>query len=275
MKPLQHHTLLYDTHCPLCAAYTKGFIRTGMLDENGRTSYEEGISRYGAYVDARRARNEIALLNTRDGSVIYGIDSLVAVLTHSCPPLRPVLSNALSRQLLQKLYALISFNRKVIAPSGNYTAQVCVPDFNLSYRIAFLLLALALICITAPRMLNGIPFPLTTGTAFITCVMSVGLQVMVLATTRPGQTLLFNYLGNLATLGLVTMLLLLPLCLLNRYVILPRPIPVSWLLAVMCCQFLLHRRRVRSIGAPVWLPYTWILFTGLAAIFSFLLCTRS
>jgi predicted DCC family thiol-disulfide oxidoreductase YuxK len=39
MKTLENHTLLYDEDCSLCKVYTTGFIKTGMLDQNGRQAY--------------------------------------------------------------------------------------------------------------------------------------------------------------------------------------------------------------------------------------------
>ncbi len=36
MKTLRNHTLIYDKECPMCNLYSKGFIQSGMLDENGR-----------------------------------------------------------------------------------------------------------------------------------------------------------------------------------------------------------------------------------------------
>ena len=39
MKTLEDQTLLYNEDCLLCRAYTLGFIKAGMLDENGKKSY--------------------------------------------------------------------------------------------------------------------------------------------------------------------------------------------------------------------------------------------
>ena len=39
MKTLENHTLLYDEDCPLCQVYSSGFIKTGMLDQNGRQPF--------------------------------------------------------------------------------------------------------------------------------------------------------------------------------------------------------------------------------------------
>jgi len=63
MKTLQNQTLLYDKDCPLCNAYTSGFIKAKLLDQNGRKAYCDINSKDYDFVDLKRAANEIALIN--------------------------------------------------------------------------------------------------------------------------------------------------------------------------------------------------------------------
>jgi predicted DCC family thiol-disulfide oxidoreductase YuxK len=39
MKTLNNQTLLYDEDCPMCTFYTAAFIKTKMLDTNGRKPF--------------------------------------------------------------------------------------------------------------------------------------------------------------------------------------------------------------------------------------------
>lgn len=41
MKTLKNHLILFDAECPMCRVYTQVFVKTGMLDENGRAAYQE------------------------------------------------------------------------------------------------------------------------------------------------------------------------------------------------------------------------------------------
>ncbi len=41
MKTLKNYTLIYDDQCPMCNIYSKGFIKAGMLDENGREAFTD------------------------------------------------------------------------------------------------------------------------------------------------------------------------------------------------------------------------------------------
>lgn len=105
MKKLHHQTLLYDEDCPLCNAYTAGFIKAGMLDKAGRKPYSH-INEGDAFVDANRARNEIALVDYQNGTVTYGVDSLLKVIGHSFPLIEKAGRAKPVHWLLKKLYSL-------------------------------------------------------------------------------------------------------------------------------------------------------------------------
>ncbi len=270
MKPMNHHTLLYDTDCPLCAAYTKGFIRSGMLGEEGRTAYETGIERYAGILDANRARNEIALVNTETHSVLYGVDSLNYVITQRLPFLKRLLKHPVILFLQKKLYAFISFNRKVIAPSADYSRQACIPDFNLSYRILYLVFSATLTsCMLSgySALLPGIVPSSNLFREYAICFGQILFQGSLLALAGPKKETLFDYLGHLMTVSLTGALLLLPVFLLNRCVPIPPYASLAWFFAVVAFMFRQHYRRVSAIKAPVWLSYTWLLYRFLVLSF--------
>ena len=90
MKTLRNHTILFDAECPMCSVYTKAFVHTGMLDNQGRQPYQER-GNICANVDMQRAVNEIALVDNNTGQVTYGVRSIFKVLGHSLPLLKPIL----------------------------------------------------------------------------------------------------------------------------------------------------------------------------------------
>lgn len=270
MKALKHHTLLYDTGCPVCAAYTKGFIQSGMLSQEGRTPFETGIERYGRILDLNRSRNEIALVNTETNSVLYGIDSLNYVITQRFPFLKRLLTNVPVLFLLKKLYAFIFFNRKVIAPSPDYSRQVCIPDFNLRYRLLYLVLSAVLtstILLHYTALLQSLILGSNLYREYAICFGQIVFQASLLLLVGMKKEKLFDYLGNMMTVSLIGGLLLLPLLLLNHYITLPYSLSLTWFFAVVAFMFWQHHRRVRSIRAPLWLGYTWILYRGLVLLF--------
>lgn len=83
MRTLRNHIILYDEECPMCKAYTRGFVKAGMLGDEGRQSYQQVPAAFCPLIDKQRAADEIALVNTETGTVSYGIDSLFTVIGHS------------------------------------------------------------------------------------------------------------------------------------------------------------------------------------------------
>lgn len=263
MTTLKNHSLLYDTNCPLCSAYTKGFIKAGMLDEHGRISYEKGLEKYGACVDADRSRHEIALVNTVNGNVRYGIDSLVYIIAAKFPFLNPLLNNRVVLFLLKKLYAFISYNRKVIAPSATYLSQSCVPDFNIAYRILYILFSAAItstVLLYYSQCLNPLIPPSNLWREYAICFGQIAFQGGILLLIKTKKELLFDYLGNMMTVSLMGGLLLIPLLTIHHFISFAPIAYLAYFAGVVLFMFLQHRKRVAWINAPGWLSYTWVIY---------------
>jgi len=269
MITLKDHTLLYDTNCPLCAAYTKGFIKAGMLDETGRLSYEEGIQKYSEHIDVNRSRNEIALVNTADGSVKYGIEGMVHIITHKFKFLAPVLNNAAVLYFFKKFYSFISYNRKVIATSTSYTTQICVPDFNITYRVLYLLISgliTSTVLLNYSFLLKGLVPQSNLIREYCVCFGQIIFQGSILIAVRTKKEKLFDYLGNMMTVSLIGALLLLPALIVGHYAILSSIIYSAYFFAVVLCMLIQHQKRVKNIHCPVWLSYTWVLYRCLVLL---------
>ncbi|MBA4055134.1 MAG: hypothetical protein C0490_10505, partial [Marivirga sp.] len=69
----------------MCDLYTKGFVRTGMLEQNGRIPFSKMNNDLLTLIDRGRSCNEIALVNTEKQEVLYGIDSLFAIIGNRFP----------------------------------------------------------------------------------------------------------------------------------------------------------------------------------------------
>ena len=85
MKTLHDHTIIYDDECPMCREYTKAFVKTGMLDQQGRAAYTDVVKSNIPNINWDRARNEIAMINKKDNSVQYGIDSIMTIVGQQIP----------------------------------------------------------------------------------------------------------------------------------------------------------------------------------------------
>ena len=143
MKTNNHQALLYDDNCPLCAAYTKAFVKTGLLHTENRIAFSTINIRHFP-LDLNRARHEIPLVNLQTGEVKYGIDALAEILNQKLPFVKPVLSISWVHWIFRKLYSFISYNRKVIVakPSFSKSCFDCSPDYSFRHRIALALFTL-------------------------------------------------------------------------------------------------------------------------------------
>jgi len=64
--------LVYDDDCPFCCWYSRQFVRFGYLPENGRKAFSSLESSLFNQIDVEKSRNEIPLINTTTGKVVYG-----------------------------------------------------------------------------------------------------------------------------------------------------------------------------------------------------------
>ncbi|MCV2483895.1 hypothetical protein OD917_03095 [Flavobacterium sp. SH_e] len=269
MKTLENQTLLYDEDCPLCSLYTTGFVKSGMLDENGRKSYCQLSTEEQDFVDLKRAPNEIALVDNKNKTVIYGIDSLIKVVGFSFPLIEKVTTIKPIHFILKKLYSFVSYNRKVIIP-GNVKEEnklQCIPDFNYKYRFLFIGFTLTITTFVLVGYSNLIlNFP--KGTITRELILAFGQIVFQsLFLYKFNKKTILNYAGNLMTVSLMGSLILTPILILSQIVQLPQMIILGWFGLTVFIMFLEHFRRIKILKLPLYLSFTWILYRILALIF--------
>ncbi len=117
MKTLANHLLLFDAECPVCDAFSKAVVNKGMINSDGRKAYQQELDAQTCpLVDRQRAINEIALINLDTGEVSYGAESILRLYAAEYPVLKKILTFGPLMWILNKLYAFISLNRRVILP---------------------------------------------------------------------------------------------------------------------------------------------------------------
>lgn len=261
MKTLQHHVLIFDQNCPLCNAYTGAFIKTRMLDERGREAYNEISETTCDLLDKNRARNEIALVNTKTGQVVYGIDSLFRILSNAFPVFAPLFGFKPFRWLMKKLYSFISYNRKVIIPSKP-GQDYCVPDFNLKYRWAYLLftwLSTSAILNLYSKQLEGVLPPSRFLREFLICGGQIIFQACTLYLID--QKKIMTYLGNMMTISFAGGLLLLIIMSTGRLLEINNPLMYGILFLITAgLMFLEHWRRMRLLDISWLASVSWVLY---------------
>ncbi|MDH6254406.1 putative DCC family thiol-disulfide oxidoreductase YuxK [Chryseobacterium sp. H1D6B] len=263
MKTLKNHTLIYDNECPMCNIYSKGFIKSGMLDENGREAFTEMSLDNKLVIDFKRAKNEIALIDQIRNEVVYGLDSLLLIIGNSFPLLEKTARIKPFYWFFKKLYSFVSYNRKQIIPSGkDYTDQSCVPDFNLKYRITYitfvvLFSAYILSLFTAKLGLNAEHHFLRE---FAVCLGQIGWQALFLKTYLKEKT--WDYLGNMMTVSLIGTLLLVPVLFTNFSFILN----TAYFGIVAFIMLLEHMRRCKMLTIGYLPTLSWVIYRTLIAL---------
>lgn len=263
MKTLKDHVILYDQDCPLCNAYTGAFVKTGMLDHNGRQPFSQADQHIKSLIDHERASDEIALIDMKTGSVRYGIDSLFKILAHRFPVLRCLFSSPLFRACMSKLYFFVSYNRKIVAPGKQFESPTsCTPSFNLKYRWAFILFAWLITSLVLTSYVGHlIPLlpPTTLGREFIICGGQLAFQGIILLILNRKRTL--HYLGNMMTVSLIGALLLLPAIILGNLNVIQTPyFFLGWFGLVVCFMLAEHKRRATILGLPLLVSGTWVFY---------------
>lgn len=262
MKTLHNHIILYDAECPMCHLYTGAFVRNGLLEANGRESYQQYSGAACPNLDWQRAVNEIALVNQDTGEVTYGVASLLKVCGNAMPVLGPLFGWKPFLWLASKAYAFISYNRRVIIPAPASENQFGYqPSFNIKYRIAWLVFAWVITsCIlgTYPWVLGANLSQEMIMREFAIGAGHILIQGFVLTLYQKSKT--WDYLGNLMTISLagsLALFLLTTICLwlnLSWY--------IGWTGALLIPVLMIreHVRRSRLLGIGYWPTVTWILY---------------
>jgi hypothetical protein len=269
MKTLENHIILFDGECPMCKVYTQAFVKTGMLGVGGRAAYQNEMENICPVIDRQRAVNEIALVDLKNSEVTYGIKSLFKVIGNACPVFGPLFAFKPFTWLMSKVYAFISYNRRVIIPankSGNgYSYQ---PSFKLHYRIAYLLFTwfcTGYILTAYAHLLTGfVPLGNACREYFI-CGGQIVFQGMVISTFSREK--FWNYLGNMMTISFGGSLLLLMMIVFSHWVKLPALIFPLYFMAVAGLMFLEHKRRTKLMDLGWTLTITWVLYRIVLLLF--------
>lgn len=268
MKTLDNQTLLYDDDCPLCSLYTTGFIKAGMLDENGKKPFVNLTNEEQTFIDIQKASDEIALVDNKNKTVIYGIDSLLKVIGNSFPWMEKVGNIPPIKFLLKKLYSFISYNRKVIIPNKKVSENVlqCVPSFNYKYRIIYIGFATIMTALTLYHYSELIP-NLPKGNFNSELILAFGQIIFQsIFLLKFDKKTILNYAGNLLTVSLLGSLFLTPILILNLFTNLPEKIVLSWFALTVLIMFVEHFRRIRLLELPSFLCYTWVIYRVMALI---------
>jgi predicted DCC family thiol-disulfide oxidoreductase YuxK len=264
---MKNYVLIFDAECPICKTYSDAFVKAGMLDKNGRESYQDMSNQTCSLIDKKRARNEIALVNTNTGEVSYGIDSIFKVVVNSYPVFKKLFSFSPFYWIMKRLYFFISYNRKVIIP-GNSKEDTCTPDLNIKYRWVYIVFTWVISSIILTRyshLLTGLIPASKFYREFIICGGQIIFQAVVIRFIAKDKV--HEYLGNMMTISFFASLLLLVFMEIADLLTITNPlIYASFFMLVVAGMLFEHARRMKLIGIPWiasigWVTYRLIVLT--------------
>jgi hypothetical protein len=167
---------------------------------------------------------------------------------------------------MRKVYAFISYNRKVIipasaAPSAPARTPILQPSFHLKYRIAWLVTTILIAAGILTRYAHLLTGALPEGgpwREYLICTGQVAYQGMVVSILAPNKR--WDYLGNMMTISLAGSLALLPAIGIAAITHLSSLVATAWFLIVAALMLLEHIRRTRLLGLDWTLTISWALY---------------
>lgn len=270
-----NYVMIYDDQCPLCNAYTSGFVKAGLLQKNNRIPFSSAGDDLMNTINISKAVNEIPLVDTDDHKVYYGIDALLQVLGQKMPLIKTICNIKPIKWFLLKLYKLISYNRKVIVAkrcgSGDFD---CSPAFSTKYRLLLFFIGLTFNTlmlfplqqyVLANSIFSGTDITGLQIAHFVFVAINISLSAGLTKQKR------FEYLGQVNMLALLVVLLCLPLVLFNKYAAIPAGFNDFALGMVTILIIKDYFRRMRFAGIfPAKRSIFIINFTCLAAFLLYL-----
>lgn len=190
--------IVYDVSCPMCRLYTKGMVAADTSGNLSRIGNNELTQKdLLVRLDSQRARHEIPLIDLDGGETLYGVDTWIYAISQRNKQITSLLSLNWFKAILQKLYAFISYNRRIIITSapGRWNLLDLQPDFKTNYRLAFIGVVFSLVGL----IFSAVRFPIWQPAALLLVVAQLTVVCLYLLSTQSDtflQTML-DYAGHL------------------------------------------------------------------------------
>lgn len=261
MKTLANHLLLFDAECPICDAYSKAVVKSGLIGNDGRKAYQQELNAQACpLVDRQRAVDQIALINLETGEVSYGAESILKLYTAEYPFLKRVLTFHLLMWILNKLYAFLSFNRRVIIPPTRqlYSLQ---PTLKLHYRITYLIFTWFITSVILTMYATLLADVVSVGgrlREYLICGGQMIFQGIVVSFIAKQKR--WDYLGNMMTISFVGALVLGLMLIAANWIGNNSTLYLCYFICVAGLMFLEHIRRSKLLQIGWWLTISWVFY---------------
>jgi predicted DCC family thiol-disulfide oxidoreductase YuxK len=246
--------MVYDDNCPLCNAYTSAFVKIGLLETNGRKAFSQATDSIMCKLDTHKSKNEIPLLDTVTNQTWYGLDAMLEVISVKFPLVKRVANIKPIKWFLQRIYKLISYNRKVIVAVPKTNSKYdCTPDFNAKYRLVFLLFVTLFTIACIKPLYYFFNVQSTANTALQQVYLGFG-GLFLVAFVLPKllhNAMSYHYWGQIAMVSLLSLLLTLPLLFAGQILLLPAFVKGFYLLGLLAFMIKEIRRRITYLHSVI------------------------
>jgi hypothetical protein len=214
-----NYVLVYDDYCALCCWYSGLFVRFGLLRAENRIPFSKADIDILTLIDIEKGKDEIPFIDRETGATLYGIDSLLEILGQKTSLVKSVGNFGPLKWFLQRLYKLVSYNRKVIVArkcgSGKFD---CSPAFNVFYRVAFMVIGLVFNSLMLIPLHNDLfsevpSYHLSLIHLEAAHLSFVTINCLIAAYLGTGRSI--EYLGQVNMLALIATILLIPVIVIN------------------------------------------------------------
>jgi hypothetical protein len=263
--------LVYDDACPMCVWYTGEFVECGLLTEEARKPFSTLSAETLSKINWQRSKNEIPLLDTNTGEVLYGIDAMLEVIGQRFSIIKKIGNCKPLNYFLKKLYKFISYNRKVIVAKKALPGTIdCTPDYNVFYRVLFMSIflifnTLMLFPIHAGLLLKVPGYSLSVWQLQWVHIGLVGCNIIM--ATLMGRHRAIDYLGQINMLALITILCLIPLLMLDIIVDPGNLVNIIYLSLLALAVVKEYSRRMHYVDLPE--KFKWVRIINLASVVLF------
>jgi predicted DCC family thiol-disulfide oxidoreductase YuxK len=261
MKTLAKHLLLFDAECPICDAYSRAVVKSGLISNDGRKAYQQELDAQTCpFIDRQRAVDQIALINLETGEVCYGAESILRLYAAEYPLFSKVLTFGPLMWILNKLYAFLSFNRRVIIPP---TAQFynLQPTLKLHYRIAYLIVTWFITSVILTKYAGLLADVVPVGGSlreYFICGGQIIFQGIVVSFIAKKKR--WDYLGNMMTISFAGALLLGLMLIAANWIGNSPILYLCYFICVAGLMFLEHIRRGKLLQIGWWLTISWVFY---------------
>jgi hypothetical protein len=277
MKTLDNKLIIYDSNCYLCRTGARLSDKYSFVPSEKLAAYNDLPPELRSKVHLPSFRNEMAVIDTRSGNTLYGLDGILYVLGTRYKALKKVRTGGVLYRIIRMLYRTVSYNRYIMFPPRSLFKCDCQPPLNRRYRLLlFAFCGLAALIISS---LLGISIAFNSGLpvkrSVLATLAAVGsgwvIQILTAKTALKEETF-YDYLGHLGVIMLTGVLILVPA--LTAYFLGPfvfYPLIALFILTSCVTMTRMHYRRVVALQISQAWTYSWFLILQMSVMLTLFL----